>query len=209
MHGFGKITAENDEPPFHMAWEGRVLGLVRGVLFTREVNIDMFRHAQERVPAQVYLSVSYYHRWFLAVTQSALVSGLIERDELEAGHMLHSAKPVERTMKAADAKTAFIRPPFGRTPPRDPLFKPGDRVRTKNLNPQGHTRLPSYARDKPGRVEAIHGCHIFPDSKAMGKGDDPQWLYTVVFSGRDLWGEQADPALTVSIEAFEPYLEFL
>jgi len=28
-----------------------------------------------------------------------------------------------------------------------------------------------------------------------------------VFSGRELWGEGADPSITVSIEAFEPYLE--
>jgi nitrile hydratase len=28
----------------------------------------------------------------------------------------------------------------------------------------------------------------------------------VVFSGRELWGEEADPAIKVSIEAFDPYL---
>ncbi|MGE5669730.1 MAG: SH3-like domain-containing protein, partial [Betaproteobacteria bacterium] len=42
-----------------------------------------------------------------------------------------------------------------------------------------------------------------------GRGEDPQWLYTVVFTGRELWGEQADPSLSVSIEAFEPYLQVL
>ncbi|MSE24787.1 nitrile hydratase subunit beta, partial [Lactobacillus curvatus] len=26
-------------------------------------------------------------------------------------------------------------------------------------------------------------------------------------TARELWGEHADPALTVSIDAFEPYLE--
>jgi nitrile hydratase len=29
----------------------------------------------------------------------------------------------------------------------------------------------------------------------------------VRFEGRELWGETTDPTLTVSIEAFEPYLE--
>jgi nitrile hydratase subunit beta len=86
-------------------------------------------------------------------------------------------------------------------------FKAGDRVRTANINPEGHTRLPRYAREKEGWIEAIRGCHVFPDSKAAGKGDDPQWLYTVVFKGQDLWGANADPSLNVSIEAFEPYLE--
>jgi nitrile hydratase len=28
-----------------------------------------------------------------------------------------------------------------------------------------------------------------------------------VFSGRDLWGEDADPTVKVSVDAFEPYLE--
>jgi nitrile hydratase len=28
-----------------------------------------------------------------------------------------------------------------------------------------------------------------------------------VFEGRELWGEQADPTLKISVEAFEPYLE--
>ena len=86
-------------------------------------------------------------------------------------------------------------------------FKPGDRVRTKNINPRTHTRLPRYARDKVGTVEANRGCQVFPDTVAIGAGEQPQWLYTVVFSGRELWGDEADPALKVSIEAFEPYLE--
>jgi nitrile hydratase len=56
-------------------------------------------------------------------------------------------------------------------------------------------------------VEALRGCHVFPDSVAIGKGEDPQWLYTVRFEGRELWGTNTDPSLQVSIEAFEPYLE--
>jgi nitrile hydratase len=56
-------------------------------------------------------------------------------------------------------------------------------------------------------IEAIRGCHVFPDSVVLGKGEDPQWLYTVVFDGKELWGEQAAPGLKVSIEAWEPYVE--
>ncbi|HYC63642.1 MAG TPA: SH3-like domain-containing protein, partial [Reyranellaceae bacterium] len=86
-------------------------------------------------------------------------------------------------------------------------FKQGDRVRTINIHPQTHTRLPRYARDKVGTVEMIHGCHAYPDSVATNRGDDPQWLYTVVFDGREIWGPDCDPTLKVSIDAFEPYLE--
>jgi nitrile hydratase len=86
-------------------------------------------------------------------------------------------------------------------------FKPGDRVRTRNFHPCGHTRLPRYARGKSGVVEAIRGGFVFPDTNAHGKGENPQWVYTVVFDGREIWGEGSDPSLTVSIDAWESYLE--
>jgi nitrile hydratase len=34
-----------------------------------------------------------------------------------------------------------------------------------------------------------------------------EWLYTVRFEGRELWGADADPMLKVSIDAFQPYLD--
>ena len=86
-------------------------------------------------------------------------------------------------------------------------FQVGQHVRGRNINPTTHTRLPRYARGKLGTIEAVRGCHVFPDSSAVGAGDNPQWLYAVVFAGRELWGEDADPAIKVSIEAFEPYLD--
>ena len=60
MHGFGPVLPEPHEPVFHAPWEGRVLALVRAILYTRAWNIDVFRYSQEQVPAPVYLSVSYY-----------------------------------------------------------------------------------------------------------------------------------------------------
>jgi nitrile hydratase len=56
-------------------------------------------------------------------------------------------------------------------------------------------------------VERDHGCHVFPDTAAMDLGENPQWLYTVVFDGAELWGSDGDPTVKISIEAFEPYLE--
>ena len=41
----------------------------------------------------------------------------------------------------------------------------------------------------------------------MGDGEDPQWLYTVTFAGSDLWPDAPDPGLTISVDAWEPYLE--
>jgi len=207
MHGFGKVVAEPDEPVFHEPWEGRVLALSRAILYSRAWNLDMFRDSQERLPAPVYLTVSYYHRWLLGVAQSALEKGFVAPGELEAGHALQAPKPVPRTLTAADVEVVFARPPFGRPAPHEPRFQPGDRVHTRNIQPVGHTRLPRYARDKVGVIEAVRGCHVYPDAVVAGESDDAQWLYTVAIPGRELWGPQSDPDLTVSIEAFEPYLE--
>jgi len=207
MHGFGKVAAEANEPIFHDRWEGRVLGLQRSLLYTRAWNIDVFRDAQERLPASVYLGASYYERWLLALTHSALDKGLVSRDELDAGKALRPGPAVERVMRGSDAKAGFIRAPFARPVTHEARFKPGDAVRTINEHPEGHTRLPRYARDKVGTVTAVRGFHVYPDAAAAGKGEDPQWLYTVEFNGKTLWGDDADPALVVSVEAFEPYLE--
>jgi nitrile hydratase len=84
-------------------------------------------------------------------------------------------------------------------------FAVGDRVRARNIHPTGHTRLPRYARGKTGEIAAVHGAHVFPDSSAHGRGDDPQWLYTVRFSACELWGK--DSRDLVHIDLWEPYLE--
>lgn len=207
MHGFGAVQPEADEPPFHAQWEGRVLAMQRAMRFTRAWTIDMSRDAQERLPGAVYLSASYYERWALGIERNAVEQGLIGTDEIAAGQALSPVRPVERVMTTNDIEHAFTRGSFAR-PPRQPArFKPGERVRTKNINPPTHTRLPRYARGREGTIEAIRGCHVFPDSVVTGAGEDPQWLYTVVFEGRELWGADTDATLTVSIEAFEPYLE--
>ena len=96
---------------------------------------------------------------------------------------------------------------FGRPAPSPARFADWrPRAREKH-SPAARTRLPRYARGHVGIVEAIRGCHVFPDSTAVGGGENPQWLYTVVFDARELFGEAADPTLKVSVEAFEPYLE--
>jgi nitrile hydratase len=110
-------------------------------------------------------------------------------------------------LTAAEAPDTLSRGYYERPAPAPAKFAPGDRVRARNINPPGHTRLPRYARGRTGVIESIRGCHVFPDTAATGPGDEAHWLYTVVFDGRELWGDGADPALKVSIEAWEPYLE--
>jgi nitrile hydratase subunit beta len=207
MHGFGPVEAEPDEPPFHEGWEGRVFAMQRAMGFTGLWTIDGGRASLEALAPLEYLRSSYYRRWFLGLESRLLRHGLVGRDEIAAGHPLRAGAQLPRKLAAADVEKTLTRGDFARPTNQRARFKEGDRVRTKNINPVTHTRLPRYARAKTGTVEAVRGCHVFPDTAALGSGENPQWLYTVVFTGRELWGEDADPAVTVSIEAFEPYLD--
>jgi len=207
MHGFGKVEPEPNEPVFHAEWEGRTLALNRAMGYTGIWTIDQTRYGIERLPPELYLSASYYKKWAIRLEKLVVEMGLADADEIKAGHALHPGKKLKRKLTAAEVPNTLTRGSFSRPTNTQARFKPGDRVRTKNIHPQGHTRLPRYARNQVGVVEAIRGCHVFPDSAGMGHGDDPQWLYTVLFEGRDLWGPDSDPSLKVSIEAFEPYLE--
>ena len=207
MHGFGKVESEKNEPVFHAAWVGRCLALNRAMGAIGAWTIDEGRAGIEQLPPDVYLASSYYKKWELGMEKQLAELDLAGRDELAAGRALRPGKPLKRKLSAAEVPNIITRGSFVRPAQKPARFKPGDRVHTKNIHPKTHTRLPRYARDKVGVVEALRGCHVFPDTVAIGKGEDPQWLYTVLFDGRELWGESAEPSLKVSIEAFEPYLE--
>jgi len=207
MDGFGKVEVEENEPPFHATWEGRVLAMQRAMGYAGAWHIDDSRYAQETLPPQTYLAVSYYQRWELAMEKNLLLRGYVTEAELKAGRALGPTKPLPRKLTKDVVDAGMTRSSFFRQQQGPARFKPGDRVRTRNINPLTHTRLPRYARGKVGTVELIHGCHAYPDSVATDRGDDPQWLYTVVFDGREIWGPDSDPTLTISIDAFEPYLE--
>ena len=56
------------------------------------------------------------------------------------------------------------------------------------------------------------GCHIGvlvkPQRRhAHGRGEQPEYAYAVRFSGRELWGDRAEPGTSVTLDCFESYLE--
>ncbi len=208
MDGFGKVEPETNEPVFHAAWEGRVIAMMRAMGAAGAWNLDMFRDAREHQPPVLYLTASYYKSWALALETLALGRGYVAAEELAAGHALNPAKSLPRAvLREKDVPAAVRRASYERPSASPALFKAGDRVRTKIMHPATHTRLPRYARGRLGVIERVLGCQVFPDRSAFGNGDDPRWLYTVVFEGRELWGADTDATLKVSIDAFEPYLE--
>jgi nitrile hydratase len=206
MHGFGPVEPEPNEPVFHEPWEARVLAMQRAMGATGLWTIDGGRASLETLPPATYLLASYYQRWFLGLERRVVAHGLVGADELAAGRSLRPGIRLNRKLTLDDARN-WRWPHYDRPAPAPARFKPGDRVKTRNINPTTHTRLPRYARGKTGTVEAVRGCHVYPDTAATGAGEHPQWLYTVVFTGREVWGEAADATLTLSIEAFEPYLD--
>jgi nitrile hydratase subunit beta len=208
MMGFGPVLEEADEPTFHADWERRVFGLTLAASATGAWNVDMGRRARESLPPATYLAASYFEVWLRGLEALVLESGLVTEGELAAGRALGPAKPVARVLKPEQVAPALAAGTPSERPAEVPArFAVGDPVLAKNINPHGHTRLPRYARGKRGVIEAVHGAHVFPDEHAHGRGEAPQWLYTVRFAGTELWGADADPMLSTSIEAWESYLE--
>ena len=207
MQGFGKVEPEPNEPPFHTEWEGRALAMNRAMSYAKLWNIDRSRASIEEFPPHDYLTMSYYQKWAVRLEKLLLERGFIDADELAAGHALRPGKELPRKLTLADVPKALTRGSYARPTNTPARFAVGNRVRTRNINPKTHTRLPRYARGHVGVIESVRGCCVFPDTVAIGEGENPQWLYTVLFEGRELWGEAAEATLKVSIDAWEPYLE--
>ena len=208
MHGFGPVLPEANEPVFHAAWEGRVLGMNRLMGAWRRWNIDASRHSIERLPPADYLRFSYYEKWLAAMINRMLALGMITPDELAGGQKAAGtevASPPVTAGTVMDIITATGS--YQRDVGANPRFAAGERVRARTISPEGHTRLPRYARGRVGIVERDHGAHVFPDSNARYAGEAPQTLYTVRFTARELWGEAANPADAVSLDLWEAYLE--
>ena len=207
MMGFGPVVPEPEDERFHAEWERRILALVLAMGAARRWSIDAGRFARESLPPPVYLNSSYYAIWTLGLERLLVATGLVGEAELAEGRAREAGADV-RAWSPDDARAAFAAgSPYTRPAPVPARFAVGDTVRTRVLHPTGHTRLPRYARGKQGTVERVHGAHVLPDSNAHGHGERPEWLYSVRFSGRELWGEAADPTLTVDIDAWESYLE--
>ena len=208
LTGFGPIAQDEDKSVFHADWERRVFALnMASLAFMGPV--DRARHAIERMSALDYLSTSYYEHWIAAIETMAKDLGYLTDEELQTGQVVH-AKPLPHPAPTAAMIEGLIR--GGMPANRDeaqtqPAFNLGTRVRARNMEVKGHTRLPRYVRGKAGIVTARHGCHVFPDTYAHDQGEHPQPLYTVRFEARELWGDNVTRRDCVYIDLWESYLE--
>ncbi len=213
--GYGRVIREPDEPVFHAHWEAEVFAIMRACgLAGIYRNADQFRHAIERVDPEAYLSHGYYGRWLGGMENLLVESGTLKEAEINArtaqlgGNPEDpiAARPSPHPDRVNYDPEAF---PMRRKLDRMPAFSLGARVLTQREAVPNHTRLPAYARGKPGRIIVCHGGWVFPDSNAHGHGEDPQYLYTVAFSAKDLWLQEAEAGVDIHLDLFEPYLSAL
>ena len=209
MMGFGPVLPEKDEPYFHGEWEKRALAVTLACGALGQSTLDESRHARETIPPAQYLSKSYYDIWITALEKLLQRHGMVGTDELQQGAALHALAPTRNPVLQADRVAAALAKgsPTERALDAAPRFAIGERVATKVMHPTTHTRLPRYARGKTGIVKFLHGAHVFPDTHAHGLGEQPCHCYGIEFSASELWGEGADPTLSVMVDCWEPYLE--
>jgi nitrile hydratase subunit beta len=206
VDGYGRVIPEPEEELFHATWQRQAFALTLAMGSTGAWNLDMSRSARETLPD--YRSLSYYEIWVRALEKLLLERALVGPDELAAGRMLHPAQPGHPVLRATDVPALLAKGSPTLRPATAPArFAVGAQVRLRAAAVAHHTRLPGYARGKIGRIERVHGVHVFPDAHAQGLGEQPHWLYTVVFTGAELWGDAAARDQRLSVDAWEPYLE--
>jgi nitrile hydratase len=189
LQNFGPVRPEAAEPSFHHPWERRVFALTLAMGATGRWNLDQSRAARESLPPAQYLASSYYRIWL-----DGLIKLLQERDLVSAAEVADGrvrvappGRTVLTTEHVADAARGFD----GAT---------GGRPRARHRRCGAHTAAESSHAHAPAAIAAASRASspkstacVFPDANACGHGEAPQWLYTVRFEARDLWGRTRRP----------------
>ncbi len=209
MDNIGPVPIETDEPVFHADWESKVYAMTLATMGAGIFVTDEVRFMTETIPPQDYLSFSYYEKWLYSLEQMLLYKNVITQQELESGAV--SAPELAADIEAASLERMQYgmknRMPVFVDSDLPPRFKAGDAIIARNLNPLHHTRLPRYLRGRRGVVELDHGIFLLPDTNAHGGPDSPQHVYSVRFSARELWGEDAPAKDSLYIDLFDDYMD--
>ena len=208
MQDFGPIKPEPNEPVFHASWEGRVLAMNLAIAAWGKIVVDNRRYMRELIPPAEQLAMSYYEKWYVGLIMNLIDAGMVTCTEVENGIVLPGSPKLTPPLPASRVPVFLSSgSPKNRNVPATARFQRGQRVRARNINPPTHTRLPRYARGKFGVVEAARGIFVFPDTNAQGLGEKPQYLYSVRFAARELWGDQGGAKDSVYVDMWDDYLE--
>jgi nitrile hydratase len=209
MDGMGPVVREENEPVFHAQWERRIFANTLAMLAAGYFRTDEIRRAVELIPPGDYLRSSYYERWLAGLTTLLLEKDVLTPDELETGQSLrHEGGMALPSLPKEAAEFAMTNPMPANVDVEFPTrFAVGDTVVTRNMNPLHHTRIPRYVRGKRGTIHEVQQVFLLPDTNAYGGPDKPERVYTVGFSARELWGDEAPERDSLYIDMFDSYLE--
>ena len=209
MQNLGPVPYYKTGPVFHEAWEGRVYALNRALAPFRRVTGYIARYQSEQWSSADYFRMSYYERWYLRMVQLLVKTGIVSQEEVDNGTPAAGSPKGTPPFTAAMVVPAYTQGRFaGRNRAGAPArFQAGQRVRTRNINPSGLTRLPRYARGRFGTITRDYGIFSLPDAIALELPDRPQHVYSVRFDARELWGEQSKPQDKVYLDLWDEYLE--
>ncbi len=206
MQDMGPVRIEKNEPVFHAEWERRVFAMYEAV--DGDWPGGSGRYQRELIPAAEYLRMSYYERWLWSLTELLVKSGMVTRSELATGIAAGGNTEGRKVLRAEEVRPMIAGGfPSTRAVPAVAKFQVGERVRARNINPTGHTRLPRYVRGKQGSIARDHGVFAFNDSVVQGLGEKPQHLYSVRFAARELWGHEAPARDSVYVDLWDDHLE--
>ena len=201
-----------DAPVFDTDWHARALAVTLACGSLSKWNIDVSRHARERLSPKDYTRFSYYEKWISALADLLVENGVLTREDLmgqgESG--LHAL--ATKALKAEAVAGVLAKGgPANRDSDIAARFAVGDSGGTRHpggsaLVDGGHTRLPGYAVGARGRVMLSHGAHVLPDSSAHGLGEVPEPLYAVAFKASELWSHPEHPDDEVILDLWQSYL---
>jgi nitrile hydratase subunit beta len=212
MQGFGRVERVVNERVFHEEWERRTFGTMLLFLASGMVQISELRYSIERLQAEIYLETPYYRGWIHSIEEALNRRGLAQiEDLLPHSAPVGSAKPsLEHgpPLPKEFVMTALAAGVPSRVDTQvTPRFAVGDKVIAKNIHPEGHTRLPRYVRGKQGEIVGLRGSFAIDDRTAHHLSPEPQQVYSVRFSARELWGRSAPEKDALFIDLWESYLD--
>lgn len=207
MDGF-TIPERDQGPVLKEEWERKVWGLVwsldvPGYPGFQRVDIEV-------IPPELYLSMPYYARWLHAEEQTLIRYGVVTEEELKDpdGAVAVPEFPNFRPQNAAET-VAYLSgdDSYELEATSPPTFSVGDDVVVRNEHPAGHTRVPRYVRGHRGVVHLHHGVHELQDDVPEREVLGEQHLYTIKFTGTELWGSRAHPNDRIHAELWDYHLQ--
>lgn len=212
--GDGPVVPEGEDAPvFEKDWHARALAVTLASGALGKWNIDVSRHARERLSPKDYTRFSYYEKWISALADLLVETGVLTLEDLK-GEGADAPHPLAHKAMRKEAVPGVLAKggPADRPSNVAPAFAVGQMVRTarpaaNRLVDGGHTRLPAYAQGAKGKVLMLHGAHVLPDSNAHGLGEAPEPLYAVVFPASELWADAESPDDEVVLDLWQSYLE--